>query len=91
MTPIKTKRFRQAFRRLPKYIQQQEKAAYRLFAENPCQSGLDFKKIHSSDFVYSVHIGLHDRAVGVRSSDVILWVWIGSHSEYDKLIRQIRG
>jgi len=30
------------------------------------------------------------RAVGIRDDDDMIWFWIGSHAEYDKLIAQLR-
>ena len=35
----------------------------------------------------SVRVGLGYRALGVRHGDDILWFWIGSHAEYDRLVR----
>src|SRR5882672_2356303 len=33
----------------------------------------------------SLLVGAHHRAVGVESSNGIVWFWIGPHAEYDKL------
>jgi hypothetical protein len=30
-------------------------------------------------------VGDHYRAVGVQSPDGIIWFWIGTHAEYDRL------
>jgi hypothetical protein len=35
---------------------------------------------------WSVRIGLDYRAVGVDADDGVLWIWIGSHADYDKFI-----
>jgi hypothetical protein len=35
---------------------------------------------------WSVRVGLHHRAVAVDAPDGLLWFWIGSHAEYDRLI-----
>ena len=35
---------------------------------------------------WSVRAGLHYRALGIRADDGILWFWIGTHAEYDRLI-----
>jgi len=29
------------------------------------------------------------RALAVRDGDVILWFWIGTHADYDILLRQL--
>jgi hypothetical protein len=47
------------------------------------------KQIHPDPPVYSVRIGIRYRAVGVVDKDVIVWYWIGTHAEYDKLIDQL--
>jgi hypothetical protein len=36
--------------------------------------------------VWSVRVGIHHRALAIEVEDGFLWVWIGLHSEYDKLI-----
>lgn len=36
---------------------------------------------------WSVRVGLRHRALGVEIENGILWFWIGSHAEYDGLIR----
>jgi hypothetical protein len=36
--------------------------------------------------VRAVRIGLQYRALAIETGDDLLWFWIGSHSEYDKLI-----
>jgi hypothetical protein len=37
-----------------------------------------------------VRVGLNYRAVGVRDGQDVIWFWIGSHAEYDKLIQQFK-
>ncbi len=39
--------------------------------------------------IYSVRIGLDYRALGVREGDDIVWFWIGSHADYDRLVSQL--
>ena len=36
---------------------------------------------------WSVRVGLHYRALAVEDGDDLVWVWIGTHAEYDHLIR----
>lgn len=59
-----------------------------MFRANPHHPGLRFRKIHPTDPVYSIRIGLDYRAVGARQNDTIYWFWIGSHSDYDHLRRR---
>jgi hypothetical protein len=85
-----TDKFRKAFAELPADIRKQARQAYRLFIENPNHPSLRFKSIHPTRPVYSVRIGLNYRAVGICDGDNIIWYWIGSHAEYDKLIRMFK-
>jgi len=85
-----TDKFQKAFTELPAEVQKQARQANRLFIENPHHPSLRFKPIHPTRPIYSVRIGLDYRAVSVRDGDDIIWYWVGSHAEYDKLIRQFR-
>ena len=85
-----TEKFRKAFTEMPADVQKQARQAYRLFIENPYHPSLQFKHIHPTRPIYSVRIGLDYRTIGVRDGDDIIWYWVGSHAEYDKLIRQFR-
>jgi hypothetical protein len=37
--------------------------------------------------MYSIRVGKGWRALGLLDGDTITWFWIGSHAEYDRLIR----
>ena len=81
-----TRRFREAFSALPEDVKHRAREAYRLFRENPAHPSLRFKRVHTLKPVYSARITLGYRALGIREGDVIVWFWIGSHSDYDKLL-----
>ena len=83
-----TKRFRDAFRELPRQVQHQAKAAYQRFQEDPYYPGLRFKQVHPARPIYTVRININYRAVGVKEGDEMIWFWIGSHADYDQLISQ---
>jgi hypothetical protein len=40
-------------------------------------------------FQQSVRVGLAYRALGVRDTEEIIWFWIGSHADYDQLLRDL--
>lgn len=84
-----TERFRKAFEHLPRHIQRQARAAYKLFLQNPHHPSLQFKQVHPVRPIYSVRISLDYRAVGIRDGDEIVWYWIGTHSDYDRLISRM--
>ena len=74
-------------RALPPDARRQAIAAYRLFLEDPFHPGLQFKRIGRRRNIWSVRVGLHYRAVGERNEDRVLWYWIGTHAESDRLPR----
>jgi mRNA-degrading endonuclease RelE of RelBE toxin-antitoxin system len=86
VTSRTTESFRKAYAGLPKYIQKQAKEAYQQFKRNPKHPSLQFKRVHSSKPIYSVRVSLGYRAVGVMSGSEIVWFWIGSHADYDRLL-----
>lgn len=88
MNSHRTVRFLESFARLPSTIQEQARAADRLFEQNSWHPSLHFKRISKTRTVDSVRIGRGYRALGFLEEDTIVWFWIGSHAEYDQLIRR---
>ena len=84
-----TERFRKAFGELPAHMQRQARAAYQLFKQDPRHPSLHFKRVHPIQPIHSVRIGLGYRALGVREGEEIIWFWIGSHADYDKLLVEL--
>ena len=75
------------FSRLPDNVQATAKAAYAKWSANPRHPSLHFKLVPSAGGeVWSVRIGIHWRALGVREGETMIWFWIGSHADYDRLI-----
>jgi hypothetical protein len=81
-----TRRFRAAFAKLPEEIRQQARRAYLLFRNDPHHPSLRFKKVNEESNTFSVRIGLGYRALGVMKGSTIIWFWIGSHADCDRLI-----
>ncbi|GBC99896.1 hypothetical protein HRbin17_02428 [bacterium HR17] len=84
-----TERFRKAFQCLPPSVQERAKAAYRLFLQNPFHPSLGFKQVHPTKLIYSVRITRYYRALGVKEGDTIVWFWIGSHEQYERLLKEL--
>ncbi|HVE70914.1 MAG TPA: hypothetical protein VNI54_06060 [Thermoanaerobaculia bacterium] len=72
------------FRELPREIQGLARANYELLVANPRHPSLQLKRVGK---YWSIRVGLHYRALGTDADDGILWGWIGSHAEYDRLLR----
>ena len=80
-----TRSFRQRLETLPPDIRRQAHKAYELFRVNPSHPSLHFKQV--IDDVYSVRITRGYRVLGVKRGDSIVWFWIGSHDEYERMLR----
>jgi len=89
VTSHTTKAFRRLHAALPQEVQKRALKAYRIWRENPHHSSLQFKRIHAVRPIFSVRVGLGWRAVGVRSGGIMIWYWIGSHDQYDGLLKQL--
>ena len=79
-------RFRECLAKLPATIRRQARRSYLRFREDPFHPSLQFKRLGTARPVWSVRISIDYRALGARDGDVIVWFWIGSHADYDKLI-----
>jgi hypothetical protein len=79
-----TKRFWKCYDALPEEVQRVANQNYELLKTDPSHPSLHFKKV--GDY-WSVRAGKGYRALGVETPKGISWVWIGSHAEYEKLLR----
>lgn len=86
-----TAKFWKCYRALPIDVRRQAKDAYALFQSDPWYPSLRFKRVHSSLPVYSVRVNKDYRAVGILNDEQVVWFWIGAHSEYDKLLKQLKN
>jgi hypothetical protein len=79
-----TPQFWKRFYGLPETFQQLARKNYDLLKTNPTHPSLNFKKVGK---YWSVRIGLSHRALAAEDGSDFIWVWIGEHDEYDRLIR----
>jgi len=84
-----TQRFWTCFRALPPDVQERARVAFERWRANPAHPGLRFKRIHEARPIYSVRIARGWRALGVLEDDTMIWFWVGSHADYDRLIRRL--
>lgn len=89
MKSVVTRDFRRLFAALPSPVQRRARNAYALWKDDSGHAGLQFKRVHPSEPIYSVRVGIGWRALGVVEGDVIIWFWIGSHSDYDTTLRRL--
>lgn len=79
-----TKRFWSCLNALPKLVQKIAEKNFKLLKENPRHPSLHFKTIGK---LWSARVGLNHRALAVKTDDDFIWVWIGTHEEYERLIQ----
>jgi len=68
---------------LPQEVRHLADRRYALLKTNPSHPSLHFKKVGR---FWSARVGLYYRAVAVDADDNLVWFWIGSHTDYDKLL-----
>jgi hypothetical protein len=76
--------FWDAYSKLPEPVRELADKNYALLKSDPNHPSLHFKRIGR---FWSVHIGLRYRALATEIDEGLLWFWIGSPAEYDRLIR----
>jgi hypothetical protein len=88
MRSSRTKNFQKLFVKLPQRIKETAKKNYELWRKNPFHSSLEFKEVKPKENIWSVRVGIGWRALGVMKAEEkkIVWFWIGSHAEYDKIL-----
>ena len=72
-------------------MRRQAQRNYQIWKDNPQHPSLQFKKVHASKPIYSVRVGIGWRALGVVDSETntIAWFWIGSHADYDRILKNL--
>ncbi len=79
-------RFWRCYGGLPATVQAQADRAYAQLRDDPRHPSLHLKRIGR---FWSVRVGLRHRALAIEAGeDTLLWVWIGTDSEYDQLLQR---
>lgn len=84
-----TKAFRKKLDGLPASVQEQATKAYELWFSDPYHNSLQFKRVSQRQPIYSARVSLNYRVLGLLENDRIYWFWIGTHAEYDELLKQL--
>lgn len=56
------------------------------FIQNPFHPGLNFEEVDKKRSLWSARVTRGYRVLGIRDRGEVIWFWIGSHQEYDRLI-----
>ncbi|CCD86443.1 conserved protein of unknown function [Bradyrhizobium sp. ORS 285] len=76
-------KFWAAYEALPSAIRDLADTNFELLKRDPRHPSLHFKKVGR---YWSVRVGLRYRALAAETGDDLVWFWIGSHADYDRLI-----
>lgn len=82
-----TAAFWTCYEALPAHIRQQADRNFALLKDNPEHPSLHLKSVGR---FWSVRAGISWRALAVRDADTLIWFWIGSHADYDRLLGKHR-
>ena len=81
-----TNRFWKCFENLPDPVQELARKNFELLKTNPLHPSLQFKKVGK---FWSVRAGINQRALAVEDGEDFIWVWIGTHGEYERMIKEM--
>ena len=76
-------RFWALYEALPAHVRGVADKNFALLKTDPRHPSLHFKRIGS---LWSVRVGDRYRALGTDVDDGVMWFWIGTHAEYDKIV-----
>ena len=77
--------FWKLYHSLPEEIKELANKNFQLLKENPNHPSLKLKKIAN---FWSTRIGIKYRALAIETELGLVWFWIGTYAEYDKILRQ---
>ena len=78
-----TPQFWDRFDKLPDQIQRLARKNFELLKQNPRHPSLHFKRIGR---FWSVRVGLSYCALAIEDGSDFIWVWIGDHDSYNRII-----
>lgn len=78
-----TRRFWKCFANLPAAVQKTAKRNFELLKKDPNHPSLHFKKVGK---FWSVRVGMNHRALAIEDGSDFIWVWIGTHDEYERML-----
>jgi len=81
-----TKRFWKCLEKLPESVQKVSKQNFQLLKTNHWHPSLHFKKVGK---FWSARAGINHRALAVEDGEDYIWVWIGTHDEYERMLKEM--
>ncbi len=81
-----TRRFWKYFNGLSEDVKRIAEKNFELLKKNPTHPSLHFKKVGR---IWSARVGIRHRALAVKDKEDFIWVWIGTHDEYERMIQKM--
>ncbi len=85
MRHFASRTFWDAYKRSPEQVRRVADRSFELLKSDPRHPALHFKQIGRFQ---SARVGLGYRALGVEAGGDIVWFWIGTHADYDHLLKR---
>ena len=83
MNHFATADFWDCYQRLSAAVQRIADRNFERLKADPYHPSLHFKQ---AGRFWSARVGLQYRALAVRDGDDMIWFWIGTHADYDRLV-----
>jgi mRNA-degrading endonuclease RelE of RelBE toxin-antitoxin system len=83
VTHFASQEFWRLYEQLPENIRRLADKNFEILKADPRHPSLRLKKVGR---YWSARIGDNYRTLAVESSDGLIWFWIGTHADYDRLI-----
>lgn len=84
MNHYATPAFWVCYQLLPPAVQRHADKSFERLKSDPKHPALHFKKVGK---LWSARVGQRHRAVAVQARDGFVWFWIGTHADYDQLVK----
>ncbi len=84
MKSLATPRYWRCYRSLPTEIQRHADRCFALFQRDPRHPSLQFQRKGN---LWAARVGPGHRALAKERPEGLVWFWIGSHDEYERLLR----
>ncbi len=78
-----SRRFYKLLNSLPKNTKETAIENFQILKSNPNHPSLHFKKVGK---YWSARIGIKYRALATFDGEDYIWIWTGTHDEYDRLL-----
>lgn len=79
-----TAQFWKLYSELPAETKAAARKTYQKFLQNPAHPSLRLERLEFDQRAWSVRVTLNYRAVALREGDSWVWLWIGTHRDFDR-------